>query len=146
MNQEPTNKQIFDLLNVIQKDLSGVKEDLSGVKKDVSTLKDDVSGLKNDVSTLKDDVSGLKTEQKALDIKMELNFKELKMDNKALDIKLETNLQDMRNEIINHVDSFVKLHKDSDTELAATNAKVNRNTKKIDFVMKKLEIEEEVEV
>ena len=57
---------VYDRLDTLGQDVSGLKEDVSGLKKDVSKLNDRVSGLEEDVSGLKEDVSGLKEDVSGL--------------------------------------------------------------------------------
>ena len=54
---------VYDRLDTLGQDVSGLKEDVSGLKKDVSKLNDRVSGLEEDVSGLKEDMRYVKVVQ-----------------------------------------------------------------------------------
>jgi hypothetical protein len=49
MNQEPTNQDILEAINIFS---NKVEERFSNLENDVSGLKDDVSGLKDNVSNI----------------------------------------------------------------------------------------------
>ncbi|TZE81168.1 hypothetical protein [Calorimonas adulescens] len=70
------DEKILFILEGMQGDIKGLKDDVSGLKQDVAVLKDDVSGLKQDVAELK---NGQKRLEKRL-VKVEISQEKTRKD------------------------------------------------------------------
>jgi chromosome segregation ATPase len=53
---------LYDILTVVQVDVSGLKADVAELKTDMTKVKSDVAELKTDMSELKTDMVDVKTE------------------------------------------------------------------------------------
>lgn len=95
--------------------LNEILKKITSLGEDVGVLKDDMSVLKEDVSTLKEDMAFMKDNAVSID-----EFNDFKQEVRGEFVKV-------REEIISHVDGFVNLHKNLDTEQASLRSKVNRH-------------------
>jgi peptidoglycan hydrolase CwlO-like protein len=86
LSQEDKIDAIYQMVQELSNEVSGLKSDVSGLKNDVSDLKSDVSGLKNDVNDLKSDVKELKQGQDRINARLDVLAEE-SHENKA-DIRM----------------------------------------------------------
>ncbi len=82
----------------------------------------------------KDDIKNMATKD---DIAKIYDVMATKDDLYSLRKELKTNINHLRNEIVEHVDGFIKLHQTHESELAAITFRQNRMEKKLDLVIKK---------
>ncbi|MFA5813045.1 MAG: hypothetical protein WC862_00835 [Patescibacteria group bacterium] len=61
-----------------------------------------------------------------------------KDDVQAVRAELQKEIQDAKNETIGHIDGFVKLHKDMDTEIAALKSSYQRHEEQISQIVRHL--------
>ncbi|OIO19112.1 MAG: hypothetical protein CO029_01390 [Candidatus Magasanikbacteria bacterium CG_4_9_14_0_2_um_filter_41_10] len=123
MEENITLKDVFTAVQGVKDEVRGLKNEVQGVKDEVQGVKDEVQGVKDKVQNLKELV--LANQESIEFIK----------DNAVTKDEMKEELTKVRNEITEHVDGFVGLYKDHDTELATVILRQQRQEKKIKKIM-----------
>ncbi|MBP9762282.1 hypothetical protein KBD34_01555 [Patescibacteria group bacterium] len=154
LKPEPSNHDLLKAILTVSKDLVDFKLDvrqefremrreLTEVRQDIGTINNQVKGLDQELHRVKKNLIGLKQEAKLTketvgsiqgesrsmrmllsDIQETVEF--LK-DNAVTRDEFQETIKEVRNEIVNHVDHFVQLHKKQEVELVAVASRLTRH-------------------
>jgi len=113
MEDKQTLQDILETVNFI-KDRTATKDDLKDLR---SELKGDIQEVRNEIQYLRSEIKG--------------DIQDLRGEMQDLREEMQEGFKEVRNEIIEHVDSFVGMHKNMDTELSSVKNAVARNEEKI---------------
>jgi chromosome segregation ATPase len=125
-----------DLTQTFAKELTGVKGEIEGLREEFTDMKlsfgkmeGDLKDLQQEFKGIKKELVGVKTEVRS--IKEELSEVhetiDFLKDNAVTHDEFQTTVKEVRNEIVNHVDHFVQLHKKQEVELVSVASRLSRH-------------------